>query len=193
MLVGFSVDYTVHLCDSYIHNGVVSSSSPTGAESVVLSLADSTQMTSTVHTTADDDGVEIGMVALARDSPGHITESPPPYSPQTPRACKTSVSPLDRFTNAMNHVGTPIFHSAVTTGVASLVLCFCATRLMVQVGLVIAINAAIGLITTFVILGALLVTFGPDDFSFLKTTTAWTLRLLALAATTVGMVIFLAG
>ena len=63
---------------------------------------------------------------------------------------------------------------------------------MVKVGMVIAINATIGVLTTFVLLGALLVTMAPDDFSFLKTTMAWSLRTFGLVVALVGMAVWLA-
>jgi len=170
MLVGFSVDYTVHLCDSFIHNGVA-----THEDRALNALAALDSHTQAIDRLQESIGINLdGLPA----SPSH-GQAPPEYGLDLK---SHQVPPLERFTSAMNHIGAPVFHSAVTTSVAASILIFCQTSLLVKVGMVVAINASIGVLLTFVLLGAMLVTCGPSDFSFLDTSCAWGLRFMALAA-----------
>lgn len=104
MLVGLSVDYTVHLADSFIHNGIHEH----------------------LH--------------------GHVSRA-------------------DRLIAAMGHVGTPVLHSAITTAGAAAVLMLCQIQLLVQVGIIISLNASIGVLVSLLSLAALLSACGPEDFT----------------------------
>jgi len=129
MLVGLSVDYAVHICDSFVNNGL--------------------------------------------SEEGHLMAS---------RA--------DRITAALGHVGTPVLHSACTTILASLVLCFCQIQLLVKVGIVIAVNASIGIVMTIVFLPALLALVGPENLEGSMTMSAQVGRILA-AIGIVGLVLII--
>lgn len=93
-----------------------------------------------------------------------------------------------RLTSAFAHVGTPILHSAITTIGAALVLCFCEIILMAKVGTIIAVNACLGIVATFVVLAAVMATFAPENFEFLKTNWNWAMR-GAVAVIVLGVVI----
>jgi len=108
MLVGLSVDYAVHLADSYIHNGIGQGAA----------------------------GAAGG--PIARDK---------------------------RLCNALSHIGAPVLHSALTTAGAAAVLFFCQIQLMVRVGIIICINATIGILATLFTLAALLASVAPEEFA----------------------------
>merc|ERR1711924_208495 len=91
----------------------------------------------------------------------------------SPRGC---VPRGTRLTSAVAHVGTPIIHSAVTTSGAALVLCFCEINFMVMVGTIVAVNASMGVLATFLVLGAMLAMCAPEDFAFLSSRWNWAMR-----------------
>jgi len=70
------------------------------------------------------------------------------------------------------------------------VLCFCQIQLLVKVGIVIAVNASIGIVMTIVFLPALLALVGPENLEGSMTMSAQVGRILA-AIGIVGLVLII--
>ena len=78
MLVGFSVDYTVHLCDSYIHNGVANASSH--MDGIMAYLDTDNDRTTAPEYDNENQPVEIDMAQLAQEGPPSYPSHPSPKS-----------------------------------------------------------------------------------------------------------------